>query len=67
MILIGTCDDSTQDIWLDCIAEWHDFCVTQTLEPWEHLTTQAGLFYISNELYNRRQGHNLRSQMMTAS
>lgn len=65
MILLGTFDDSRSAAWLDCIADWHDFCMNQGLEPWEHLTTQKGGFFASDHLYQLRQGYNLRQQMFT--
>jgi hypothetical protein len=56
MILIGTSDslDSMQQ-WLDCITDWHEFCLEQRLNPWEHLTTEDLAFYVSRELYGLRQ------------
>jgi hypothetical protein len=55
MILIGTANSfPTQQEWLDCIADWHQFCVEQGLQPWEHLTTEELGFYVSQELYKLR-------------
>lgn len=56
MILIGTSDSfGTQQQWLDCIADWHQICLDQGLNPWEHLTTEDLSFYVSQELYGLRQ------------
>ncbi len=55
MILIGNADGfSTQQDWLDCIIDWHQFCIEQGLQPWEHLTTEDTSFYVSQELYSLR-------------
>lgn len=55
MILIGNADSfPTQQEWLDCIADWHEFCIKQGLAPWEHLTIDDLSFYASQELYNLR-------------
>ncbi|MCA1995345.1 MAG: hypothetical protein LDL41_25355 [Coleofasciculus sp. S288] len=56
MILIGTPDSfGTEQQWLDCIADWHQFCFDQGLKPWEHLTTEDVSFFVSRELYQLRQ------------
>lgn len=55
MILIGTSDNlGTEQKWFDCIADWHQFCLDQGLNPWEHLTTEDLSFYVSRELYEAR-------------
>lgn len=55
MILIGTPDSfGTKQQWFDYIADWHQFCLEQGLNPWEHLTTEDLSFYVSRELYNLR-------------
>lgn len=55
MILIGTADGfPTQQDWLDCIADWHQFCLDKGLNPWEHLITKELSFYVSSELYSLR-------------
>jgi hypothetical protein len=55
MILIGNADSfPTQQEWLDCIVDWHEFCLGQGLIPWEHLTTNDLSFYVSQELYTLR-------------
>ncbi|HEY9669273.1 MAG TPA: hypothetical protein V6C91_20850 [Coleofasciculaceae cyanobacterium] len=55
MILIGTPDNfGTEQQWLDCIVDWHQFCLAQGLNPWDHLTTEDLCFYVSRELYSLR-------------
>lgn len=53
MVLIETCNSSAaQQQWFDAIAEWHQFCLDQGLNPWEHLITKDLSFYVSQELYD---------------
>jgi hypothetical protein len=54
MVLVSTSDIRIEQQWLDRVADWHQFCLEQGLNPWEHLTTQDSSFYVSEELHNLR-------------
>lgn len=57
MILIGSADNfSSEQDWLNAVADWHQFCLDRGLNAWEHMTTEDLSFYVSPELYELRQG-----------